>query len=72
MPPNAAAAAGTLVLSLSMLKECLNADILFEKSILEESYQMKKWGLDDEAVERHKIIRKDIQNSVHFLDLLEK
>ena len=69
---NAAAAAGSLVLSLSMFNERLNADSLFEKSILEESYQMKKWGLDDEAVERHKIISKDIQNSVQFLNLLGK
>ena len=69
---NAAAAAGSLVLSLSMFKERLNADNLFEKSILEESYQMKKWGSDDEAVERHKIISRDIQNSVQFLNFLGK
>ena len=69
---NAAAAAGSLVLSLSMFNERLNADIMFEKSIVEEGYQMKKWGLDEEAVERHNIIRTDIQNSVHFLDLLKK
>jgi chaperone required for assembly of F1-ATPase len=69
---NAAAAVGSVVLSLSMFNERLNGDTMFEKSILEESHQMKKWGLDEEAVERHKIIRKDIQDSVHFLELLEK
>jgi chaperone required for assembly of F1-ATPase len=69
---NAAAAAGSLVLSLSMFNGRMNADTMFEKSILEENYQMEKWGLDDEAVERHKIIRHDIQSSAYFLSLLEK
>jgi chaperone required for assembly of F1-ATPase len=50
----------------------MNADTMFEKSILEENYQMEKWGLDDEAIQRHKIIRQDIQSSSYFLTLLEK
>jgi len=50
----------------------MGPDTMFEKSILEEIYQMDKWGLDDEAVERHKIIRRDIQSSATFLNLLEK
>ena len=69
---NAAAAAGSLLLSLSMFNGRMNADTMFEKSILEENYQMEKWGLDDEAVQRHKIIRHDIQSSSYFLTLLEK
>ena len=68
---NAAAAAGSLVLSLAMFKGRMDPDTMFEKSILEEIYQMDKWGLDDEAVERHKIIRRDIQSSATFLNLLE-
>jgi chaperone required for assembly of F1-ATPase len=69
---NAAAAAGSLVLALSMFNGRMNADMMFEKSILEENYQMEKWGLDDEAIQRHKIIRQDIQSSSYFLTLLEK
>ena len=69
---NAAAAAGSLVLALSMFDGRMNADTMFEKSILEESYQMEKWGLDEEAIERHKVIRHDIQSSADFLTLLEK
>ena len=68
---NAAAAAGSLVLSLSLFYRRMNADTMFEKSILEESYQMEKWGLDEESIERHRIIRRDIQSSSYFLTLLQ-
>ena len=60
------------MLSLAMFKGRMGPDTMFEKSILEEIYQMDKWGLDDEVVERHKIIRRDIQSSATFLNLLEK
>jgi len=45
---------------------------MFEISILEERYQMDKWGFDEEAIKQHKAIRSDIQNSQIFLNLLEK
>ncbi len=69
---NAAAAAGSLILSLAMFKGRLDPETMFEKSILEERYQIKKWGVDEETKERHKIIRKDIQDSACFLNLLAK
>jgi len=45
---------------------------VFEISVLEEKYQMKKWGSDEEAVKRHKFILSDIRSSETFLNLLEK
>jgi len=69
---NAAAAAGSLILSLSMLRGRLDAKTMFEKSILEEKFQMDKWGWDEETIERHKIIQHDIKISEQFLNLLEK
>ena len=69
---NAAAAAGSLVLSLAMFWKRMDAMEMFEISVLEEKYQMKKWGSDEEAVKRHKIILSDIRSSETFLNLLEK
>ena len=69
---NAAAASGSLVLSLGMFWKRMDADKMFEISILEERYQMDKWGFDEEAIKQHRAIRSDIQNSQIFLNLLEK
>jgi chaperone required for assembly of F1-ATPase len=68
---NAAAAAGSLILAFSMHRGRLDADTMFEKSVLEELYQMELWGVDYEAVDRHDRIRRDIQNTALFLKLLE-
>jgi chaperone required for assembly of F1-ATPase len=67
---NAAAAAGSLVLAFSMHHGRLDADTMFEKSVLEEKYQMERWGEDYEAIDRHDRILLDIKSSAHFLKLL--
>ncbi|MBT3991717.1 MAG: ATPase [Rhodospirillaceae bacterium] len=68
---NAAAAAGSLILAFSMFRGRIDADAMFEKSVLEEKHQMELWGEDYEALERHDRIRADIQDSARFLKLLE-
>jgi chaperone required for assembly of F1-ATPase len=68
---NAAAAAGSLILAFSMLRGRIDADEMFEKSVLEERHQMSLWGEDYEAIDRHDRIRADIQSSAQFLKLLE-
>jgi chaperone required for assembly of F1-ATPase len=69
---NAAAATGSLILAFSMYRGQLDADIIFEKSVLEELYQMELWGVDHEAVDRHDRIRREIQNIALFFKLLER
>ncbi len=68
---NAAAAAGSLILAFSMHRGRINADTMFDKSVLEEKHQMERWGEDYEAIDRHARIRADIQSSASFLKLLE-
>jgi chaperone required for assembly of F1-ATPase len=69
---NAAAATGSLILSLALFLKRLDAKEIFEISMMEEIQQMKKWGEDEEVLKRHEIIRLDLQNSQIFLELLEK
>ena len=38
--------------------------------MLEEKHQMEIWGEDQEALERHQIIKADIEDSARFLELL--
>lgn len=67
---NAAAAAGSLILALGMQRGRINAAAMFEKSVLEEKYQMEIWGEDQETLERHERVRADIEDSAKFLELL--
>ncbi len=69
---NAAAVSGSLILSLSMFNRRIDAEAMFEKSVLEERFQMDKWGSDEETIKRHKMIQSDIKISEQFLNLLEK
>ena len=67
---NAAAAAGSLILAFGMQRGRINAAAMFEKSVLEEKYQMEIWGEDQETLERHERVRADIEDSAKFLELL--
>jgi chaperone required for assembly of F1-ATPase len=68
---NAAAAAGSVILAFSMYLGRIDADTMFEKSVLDEKHQMELWGEDYEALDRHDRIRADIHDSARFLKLLE-
>ena len=68
---NAAAAAGSLILALSMHRGRITAETMFEKSVLEEKHQMERWGEDQEALERHQRIHTDILDSSRFLERWE-
>ena len=67
---NAASVAGSLILALSMFYGRIDAQVMFEKSILEEKYQVERWGKDNEAMLKQEVLREDIKNSSRFLSLL--
>tara|TARA_B100001059_G_scaffold220953_1_gene243444 strand:- start:346 stop:1059 length:714 start_codon:yes stop_codon:yes gene_type:complete len=67
---NAASVAGSLILALSMFYRRIDAQAMFEKSILEEKYQVERWGKDNEAMIKQEVLREDIKNSSRFLNLL--
>ena len=67
---NAASVAGSLILAFSMFYDRIDAQTMFEKSILEEKYQVERWGKDNEAMLKQEVLREDIKNSSRFLKLL--
>lgn len=66
----ATAACGSLVLALALMEGRIDAAEAFEASVLEENFQIEKWGEDPEATRRRAGLRADIVASRQFLDLL--
>ncbi|WP_419902030.1 ATP12 family chaperone protein [Kiloniella sp.] len=61
---------GSLVVGLAMLKGHINAEKAHEAVLLHEVFQMERWGVDDEAEERHVNILTDFRTAMKFLSLV--
>ena len=66
----AAAAAGSAVLSLALVKGHLNGQQVFDLSQLDETWQVEHWGDDEEAAQRRQNLHKDIMAAGRLLTLL--
>lgn len=64
------AACGSLVIALALVAGHINAETAYELSQLDESYQIERWGEDQEAVTRRANVRADIKAAARFLDML--
>jgi chaperone required for assembly of F1-ATPase len=64
-----APAAGSFVLALAMLDGRLSAEETYALSQLDESYQIEKWGEDEEAAERRAALALEFQDIGRFLAL---
>jgi chaperone required for assembly of F1-ATPase len=64
--------AGSLVIALAVAEKRLDAEAAYRAAQLDELYQAERWGDDPLAVERREGVRKDIEASARFLDLLGK
>ncbi len=62
-------ASGSLVIALALVRGRVDADTAFELSQLDESYQMERWGDDEEAADRRRRLREDIRSAAAFLAL---
>jgi chaperone required for assembly of F1-ATPase len=62
--------AGSLVVGLALLAGRLDVDQAIAVIQLDEDYQNEKWGSVDEAQERQQNIRREIQSSAVFIELL--
>jgi len=67
---SATGAAGSVVLGLALLEGRLSGAEAFELSLLDESYQIERWGLDPEAARRQADLRTEIEAAERFLALL--
>jgi chaperone required for assembly of F1-ATPase len=61
---------GSLVLALALLQRRIDAPTCFELAMLDETYQIERWGEDAEATLRRRNIAIEIEETSRFLDLL--
>ncbi len=60
---------GSLVIALALILGRVDADEAFALSQLDESYQIERWGDDEEAAERRRCLREEIRLASVFLEL---
>lgn len=63
----ATTALGSLVLGLGLLHGRLDAEAALAASLLDELYEIERWGSDVEAERRHDALRRDIGAAARFL-----
>jgi chaperone required for assembly of F1-ATPase len=63
--------AGSLVIALAVAERHLDAGSAFLAAQLDELYQVERWGDDPLATARREGVRKDIEASARFLELLD-
>ena len=65
-----AAATGSLVIGFAVKHGRLSPKEAADVGLLDELFQMEQWGEDEITQERHAAIRKEINESARFLELL--
>jgi chaperone required for assembly of F1-ATPase len=63
----ATTALGSLVLGLGLLHGRLDADAALAASLLDELYEIERWGSDVEVERRHQALRRDVSGAARFL-----
>ncbi len=64
------AGCGSLILALAVWDGRLDADSAFAASVLDETYEIERWGEDAESAKRRAGLRDDIRAAARFLALL--
>jgi chaperone required for assembly of F1-ATPase len=67
---SATGAAGSIVLGLALLEGRLSAAEVHDLSLLDEIYQIERWGVDEEAARRQADLKAEIEAAERFLALL--
>ena len=68
----ALAASGSLALALALLGSQIDGNELFELSQLEETWQIERWGEDEEAALRRTALRADALAVADYLELARR
>ena len=63
----ATTALGSLVLGLGLLHRRLDSDAALAASILDELFEIERWGSDVEVERRHEVLRRDVVGAARFL-----
>ena len=64
------ATAGSVIIALAVLANHIDGATAFALSQLDESYQIERWGLDDDAKQRREGIYATIENAAKFVQIL--
>jgi chaperone required for assembly of F1-ATPase len=68
----ATTALGSLILGLCLLHGRLDADAALSASLLDELFEIERWGSDVEAERRHEVLRRDVTAAAQFLQSLDQ
>jgi chaperone required for assembly of F1-ATPase len=60
---------GSLVIGLAAAQGLLDAEMSWSVARIDEDFQAERWGLDHEAAERAKSLRRDFADALRFLGL---
>ena len=60
---------GSVVIALAILREEIDVDAAWQASIVDESFQIERWGLDEEEKKRRDINYLDYNAAVKFMHL---
>ena len=63
----ATTALGSLVLGLALLRGRLDADAALAASLLDELFEIERWGSDVEAERRQEVLRRDVNGAARLL-----
>lgn len=67
---SATTACGSVAIGLALAERHLDARGAWQASLLEETFQIETWGEDDEAAARRAALKRDIEATARFLELL--
>jgi chaperone required for assembly of F1-ATPase len=66
----ATTALGSLVLGLALTRGRVDAEDALAASLLDELFEIERWGKDAEAERRHDALRREVESATLFLDRL--
>ena len=61
---------GSLVLGLALAERRLDPEQALTATLLDELFEIERWGIDDEIERRHGALRRDVHAAAAFLDRL--
>jgi chaperone required for assembly of F1-ATPase len=66
----AATSCGSIVIGLALAEQRLDAEGAWAAAQLDETYQIEQWGEDAEAAARRRELKRDLEATARFMDLL--
>ena len=61
---------GSIVLALALWHGELDADVAVNASLVDALFEIKQWGQERDATQRHEALRRDVRGAARFLEYL--